>query len=128
MEIFHCKCCNYSTKKVSHFKKHLNTEKHILNYKDSNEDLSEKFKKKIFCCLQCNAEFFSKTTLWRHNQTCNLNPEVENLKIENKELKQELKNKDNQLNNKDNQLPLISTFSARLFDFAFRCSRHSNSP
>ena len=62
-EKFHCEFCDYSTCKLSSWKKHVLTKKHRSNKKKQN---SKK-------CPFCEETLFSRTTLWRHKKKCEKN-------------------------------------------------------
>ena len=62
-----CEICDYSTNKISDFKKHLLTYKHQIKQPESN--LSPKVTD-LFQCA-CKISFNSRTTLWRHKKKCN---------------------------------------------------------
>ena len=65
-----CEFCNYSTSKITDFKKHLATDKHNMKQNETNEtDLSQKVAKSLQC--SCGICFNSRTTLWRHKKKCN---------------------------------------------------------
>lgn len=75
---FYCKCCNYSTTKSNSWQRHINSKKHISTLQRSknknelthieNEAALKKEKKHV--CVNCQAEFNSRTSLWRHKKTC----------------------------------------------------------
>lgn len=79
---YSCKDCNYFTEKISHFKKHLDTTKHISNLKNitQNDTINQsdikKYKKRMYSCKNCDSDFLSKTTIWRHFQTCKIIPHI----------------------------------------------------
>jgi len=62
--MFECKSCEYNTKKISNFNRHIKTQKHINICGINNEN--------IFICNICNKEFKRKWNLTRHKETiCN---------------------------------------------------------
>lgn len=61
-----CDTCNYTTIKLNHWKRHINSIKHIKR----NSDNSLK-KNTNLTCDKCNDSFYSKTTLWRHIKSNN---------------------------------------------------------
>jgi hypothetical protein len=64
-----CKLCDYTTRKISDFKKHLETIKHK---KIENETFETKMKQNVSNNHQCicGVCFNSRTTLWRHKKVC----------------------------------------------------------
>jgi hypothetical protein len=91
-----CKNCNYSTNKLSSFKKHLTTKKHLMLVDISKE----------FSCSNCNAKYKYNSGLIKHvvkcignNKLIEQNNDVELLKknLEIEKLKNELLIKDKQL-------------------------------
>lgn len=113
MKPYYCKNCKYWTEKLSHFKDHIISKKHIDNMEmeesnnvkilDANTNY-ENCRVKIYCCDICDNVYMSNQALKRHKIHCKNILKIEDLKHENDELKQELKNKTNQLENKDKQL------------------------
>jgi hypothetical protein len=71
-----CEFCDYSTSKLSDFKKHLLTYKHQMKQNEINEtNLSPKIAD-LFQCA-CKISFNSRTTLWRHKKKCNFENKYE---------------------------------------------------
>ena len=60
---FNCIKCSYHTNKQSEFERHINTNKHKKRHSET---------KKSPTCNICNKIFSSRTTLWRHKKSCNL--------------------------------------------------------
>ena len=58
-----CECCNYSTSKMSDYKKHLITDKHQNKF--------NKIETSTFECV-CGKICNNRTTLWRHKKTCDV--------------------------------------------------------
>jgi hypothetical protein len=94
-ENFVCECCDYITSKYSQYERHLLTAKHK---NETNETLLKQKSSKKFQCLNCDVIFGSRTTLWRHKQSCHKSEELENREnlIEN-----------NDENNKDKDLIMM---------------------
>ena len=80
-----CKSCNYLTNKLSSFKKHLTTKKHLLLYDIYNNNIS-----KEFICDKCNTKYKYNNCLKKHLLKCK---DINNFQIiqkENEQLKQAL--------------------------------------
>ena len=70
--VLSCNTCNYVTVKLNHWKRHINSVKHIKRNSDSNN-----LKKNISLnCEKCNNLFFSKTSLWRHIKANNCDKKI----------------------------------------------------
>jgi hypothetical protein len=83
---YHCETCDYFTSKKSNYIKHLSTDNHQkrlleTNLKqnetkvgESSQKVGESSKKvakdNLFICTRCDANFGSRSTLWRHNNKC----------------------------------------------------------
>ena len=67
---FYCKDCDYSTSKLSSYKKHLSTAKHIklTNLTEKVAKVAPRSEKHI--CEFCNKEYKSRMGLWQHRQKC----------------------------------------------------------
>ena len=65
----HCQLCNYSTCKITDYKKHLLTIKHKNR---ENETFETEMKQNVAKNLQCvcGSGFNNRTTLWRHKKKC----------------------------------------------------------
>jgi len=74
-ENFVCECCDYITSKYSQYERHVLTAKHK---NETNETLLKQKSSKKFQCLNCDVIFGSRTTLWRHKQSCHKSEELEN--------------------------------------------------
>ncbi len=72
--IYNCEKCDYSTSKISNYKAHLLTTKHI------NETEMKQKKANINQCICCEQVFNSRTTLWRHKKNCYIKPDDDNIK------------------------------------------------
>ena len=70
----HCDLCDYTTSKITDYKKHLSTEKHK---KRDNETFETEMKQNVSKNLQCICGicFNSRTTLWRHKKKCQIEDE-----------------------------------------------------
>ena len=64
-----CEKCDYKTDKKSSFDKHLTTRKHLCN-KESNFCNNKVVNSSNYVCLQCNINYNSRVSLWRHKKTC----------------------------------------------------------
>jgi hypothetical protein len=76
---YYCEVCDYFTSRKSSYDKHLATDNHQkrlleTNLKQNETKVAESCKKvakdKSFTCPKCEAEFGSRTTLWRHKNKC----------------------------------------------------------
>ena len=85
-----CETCDYYTDKKSSFNKHLLSRKHLCNKNGNfcnikNDGFSN------FTCANCNKNFNSRVSLWRHKKKCIIekeNPDIVDVLInENKEFK-----------------------------------------
>jgi septal ring factor EnvC (AmiA/AmiB activator) len=106
-----CKSCNYHTDKLSNFKKHLTTQKHLLN---SNINT------KVLICNKCNNTYKTNNSFNRHLIKCNNIKNENEIEIELLEnirlkkdleilkLKNELIAKTNMLNSLNNNITNIN--------------------
>ena len=71
-ELYICENCDYNTSRKSQFERHLSTDKHknIKNETILKQESSEKFR------CDCDKQFNSRTTLWRHKKNCNTKNEI----------------------------------------------------
>lgn len=111
---YHCEHCDYLTSKLSDWKRHITTRKHlmvtngvklpfdgkntpIIDNQNDNYGNIEKTPK-IWTCLDCGSEYKHKSGLSRHKRICEENPikkELEQIEIQ--KLKKELEQKDQQI-------------------------------
>ena len=78
---FSCEVCDYSSSKKRDFERHLLTAKHKMKQNETQKASKSPAGK----CEFCNADFFSRTTLWRHKKKCTHHQEnTEVLAINNK--------------------------------------------
>ena len=63
---FSCELCDYSTSKKRDYERHLLTAKHKMKQNETQKASKSLAGK----CEFCNADFFSRTTLWRHKKKC----------------------------------------------------------
>ena len=78
---FSCEVCDYSSSKKRDFERHLLTAKHKMKQNETQKASKSLAGK----CEICNADFFSRTTLWRHKKKCTHQQEnTEVLAINNK--------------------------------------------
>jgi len=61
---YHCKKCNYFTKKKTDMEKHLNTKKHNTNKE------SKGLKNTTYNCKKCKKSFEKYKTYWAHGKKC----------------------------------------------------------
>ena len=67
-----CEICHYNTCKISDYKKHLLTIKHLNRENETNaNELKPKVAENLSCV--CGNIFNNRTTLWRHKKICNSN-------------------------------------------------------
>ena len=84
---YYCKCCKYHSEKLSNFKNHLASKKHMtLDLNDISGVCKESvdfsiFKKKIFCCNKCNSTYLSNQHLKNHQKICQTDDKLENDKL-----------------------------------------------
>lgn len=93
-----CKSCNYQTDKLSNFKKHLTTKKHLLNSNINTE---------VLICNKCNNKYKTNNSFNRHLIKCNnIKNEIEIELLENIRLRKELEiiRRENELLAKDSML------------------------
>jgi len=102
-ELYCCKC-DYTAKRVSDFKKHLKTNKHL---KDPNE-------KKVFNCV-CGKEYGYASSLYKHKKKCTSRVQPDAVKIMNLDLEQ-MKNIGIQ---KDNILTLLRKENTNKSDYEY---------
>ena len=70
-----CKSCNYHINKLSSFKKHLTTKKHLL--------LNSNINKEVLICSKCNKKYKTNNGFNGHLMKCNnIKNEIELLKNE----------------------------------------------
>ena len=69
----HCLICDYNTVKVSDYKKHLLTKKHITKLNETT--MKHNISKNLSCI--CGKKFNNRTTLWRHKKKCTFNDKKE---------------------------------------------------
>lgn len=107
MENYYCGDCKYHTDHLSNFKRHFNSQQHMeqVGTEPGNDIVYADYKRKIYCCDECDNVYTTKFSLSRHQSSCKKDPSVKNLekKIEAlegviEETKLEIKNKDKQLN------------------------------
>lgn len=58
-----CAKCHYTSSNTRDFNKHLNTAKHTRTTSE---------KSKVFSCNKCNREYKHHSSLWKHQNTCNI--------------------------------------------------------
>ena len=57
LQKYYCEKCDYNTSRLSNWKKHTKTKKHMV-------------KQNNIKCLLCGLSFGSRTSLWRHKKIC----------------------------------------------------------
>lgn len=100
---YYCKKCKYHTPKMTHFTRHLKSNKHAeVTGKTYDENIDVKqFEQKMYECTECNDIYPSKYLIDKHKKTCcsETLPLQNNILKENHNLKQELNSlKDNLIN------------------------------
>lgn len=95
MENYYCNVCVYYTDDLDNFKKHLLSKKHSNSIPNDIRNPQE-FKRKIFCCENCNNVYLSNQSLQNHykKQHTVLLKDQQTIA----ELKEVIKMKDQQLN------------------------------
>jgi len=102
-----CKCCNYATDKLSHYKNHLKSKKHLVNININLEapivsqripnksDNIKPLQNKLLCSF-CEMSFTRANNRAKHEKTCY------HKKIKNKEIEfnEKIKNKEMEFNEK----------------------------
>ena len=76
---FKCDLCDYMTRKLSDYKKHLSTDKHKKRENETFETEKSQIVAKNLQCI-CGICFNSRTTLWRHKKVCKSENELEEVK------------------------------------------------
>ena len=64
---FVCKKCDYNTSKLSSYKKHLTTAKHLGKQKETKK-LPKVADTHI--CEYCYKPYYNRSSLWKHKQKC----------------------------------------------------------
>jgi hypothetical protein len=115
--LYTCKMCDYNTSKISNYKRHRKSKKHLKNTSGTFSHFFPPSKNKQiltikkYICQCCMTEFSSKSSFYRHKKICNkLFEENKLLKIQLIENdKKNLENVNNILLNQNNQLKLLKT-------------------
>jgi len=70
-----CDLCDFNTSKLTDYKRHLVTKKHISNKMatDGNKNLE----KNSHICEICSKEYSDRTGLWRHKKVCKFDNKIE---------------------------------------------------
>jgi len=103
---FECKECHFICRKQSNYIKHLVTAKH-KNLTNSDNDNKNA---KLFDCVLCSKQYFSRVGLWKHMKICDYTTTVMELsseKDENEEKTIKIDNLSNILNKDEILLKLI---------------------
>ena len=79
---FHCDICDYNTSRKSQFERHLSTDKHKKHQNETNETELKQISSKKFQC-NCGDKFSSRTSLWRHEKTCIVPINTDDIKKDN---------------------------------------------
>ena len=79
---FHCDICDYNTSRKSQFERHLSTDKHKKHQTETNETELKQISSKKFQC-NCGDKFSSRTSLWRHEKTCIVPINTDDIKKDN---------------------------------------------
>ena len=64
---FVCEKCDYNTSKLSSYKKHLTTAKHLGKQKETEKLLKVA---ETHNCEYCNKTYHNRSSLWKHKQKC----------------------------------------------------------
>jgi hypothetical protein len=64
---FVCEKCDYNTSKLSSYKKHLTTAKHLGKQKETEKLLKVA---DTYNCEYCNKPYHNRSSLWKHKQKC----------------------------------------------------------
>jgi hypothetical protein len=122
---YYCNCCNYSTKRLTDYKKHLETKKHqklSKSYPKLSKIIQNYPKNATFSCKYCNKEFKYQSGLCKHiKYSCKenkdedlkelvrlLNEQNKEINNQNKEIMNELKSKNEQINKLQKQIDKLS--------------------
>jgi hypothetical protein len=90
---FYCDICHYNTSHKGHYNEHLTSSKHYKRTQKGN--IGNKIDDKIddnnleienICCKKCNKKFKTRSGLWKHNKTCNIEKSSTKDQITDKEL------------------------------------------
>ena len=109
MVLYNCKFCNYETCKMSHYNRHLKSQRHLTNIKITKEPLKtqkDHIEPSKFKCPNCNNLYSTNSHMNRHLKKCklinnNTNQELLKLKLENQKLNYEIQLKDSEIKIKD---------------------------
>ena len=76
-----CETCNYTTNNKKDYNRHLFTSKH--QFETNMKQMKQIYpflplSSNNFICDHCSGSFSSRTTLWRHKRSCNLDQTVNN--------------------------------------------------
>ena len=63
-----CVYCDFNTSKITDYKRHLETKKHIGNTMATSGN--ENLEKIIYTCENCNKTYNDRTGLWKHKKNC----------------------------------------------------------
>ena len=66
-QIFNCKICNYTGKRLSQYERHLQTKKHLKQAMITNDN--KKVPKNIYSC-ECGKIYKYNSGYSRHKKTC----------------------------------------------------------
>jgi hypothetical protein len=70
---YFCESCNIKTNSIKDYKNHILTKKHKLNNDPQHLETNIS---QIFNCNICKKEYESRSGLWRHKKSCNINENV----------------------------------------------------
>jgi hypothetical protein len=68
-----CIYCDFNTSKITDYKRHIDTKKHIGNTMATNGN--ENLEKILHTCENCNKIYNDRTGLWKHKKKCKTNEE-----------------------------------------------------
>ena len=72
---FICEKCHYNTSKLSSYKKHLTTAKHLGKQKETEKLLKVA---DTHICEYCNKSYHNRSSLWKHKQKCHASEHLHN--------------------------------------------------
>ena len=70
-EKYICYLCNFECSKKGNFNRHIMTAKHILKQNETKKEPKRAIPIMHSCDI-CDAEFNSRTSLWRHKKKCQI--------------------------------------------------------
>ena len=71
-QLYVCNYCDFKCAKLSNYNIHILTPKHSLNL-NSNKNVENMLNKTEYICKYCEKKYKSKSGLWYHHRTCDMN-------------------------------------------------------